>query len=63
MRIPHSRAYLNDCYLKEVVVTLGGFNFKVPLRLYAIVRSSSRDLRYGGATPRDFKILRPYYSK
>ena len=43
-------AHLNDCNPKEVAVTLGRFNFRVPLRLYAIVACSGSDLRYGRAT-------------
>ena len=43
---PRGTEYLNHCNPKKVVVTLGRFNFWVPLRLYAIFRSSGRDLRY-----------------
>ena len=44
-------ACLSDFNPKEVVVTLGRSNFRVPLRLYAVVLSFSSDLRYGGASP------------
>ena len=35
----------------EVVVTLGRSDFRVPLRLDAVVCCSISDLRYGGAIP------------
>ena len=41
----------SDCNPQEVVVNCGRFNFRVPLRLYAVAHSFSSDLRYGGVIP------------
>ena len=44
-------AYPNDFNPWEVVVTLGSSNFRVPLRLNAVVRIFSSDLRCGEVSP------------